>query len=405
MTDAMRLHVLLHGVRAGGLTLQHGDLSTFLFDANYLALAERPVLGRWFEDRLNANVDYKRSRCELPPFFQNYLPETHSALRELLARRAGVERHQEMQLLRELGPDLPGAIVVTTDAGALADDPSPAVPVASAVPHEQPLRFSLAGMQLKFSVLRDDHGFTLPVTGMGGRWILKPPYRGVERVPENEFSVLTWARMTGIDVPPFELATIKGVEGLPPEYEFDEPWALVVGRYDRGEDGARIHQEDFAQVLNLPSEDKYRGANYATLGNIIYRVCGPEDWEEFVRRLTFVVLSGNHDAHLKNWSLIYPDTRRARLSPAYDLVATVCYSGYEEALALSLSGTKDMAQVSTLHFHRMAQKIGADPDRALAVVGETAQRAREAFRTLRSDMRLSPEALGRLERHLADMKL
>ena len=35
---------------------------------------------------------------------------------------------------------------------------------------------------------------------------------------------------------------------------------------------------------------------------------------EFVRRLVFNALIGNGDAHLKNWSLIYPDGRTTTVS-------------------------------------------------------------------------------------------
>lgn len=38
-----------------------------------------------------------------------------------------------------------------------------------------------------------------------------------------------------------------------------------------------------------------------------------------------MVLSGNADAHLKNWALIYPDGLHANLAPAYDLVGTIAY--------------------------------------------------------------------------------
>jgi serine/threonine-protein kinase HipA len=49
------------------------------------------------------------------------------------------------------------------------------------------------------------------------------------------------------------------------------------------------------------------------------------DIAEFIRRVVFTTLIGNADMHLKNWSLIYPDRRRARLAPAYDLVSTIAY--------------------------------------------------------------------------------
>lgn len=52
----------------------------------------------------------------------------------------------------------------------------------------------------------------------------------------------------------------------------------------------------------------------------------PLEGLEYVRRLVFMVLSGNHDAHRKNWALIYPDGLRARLAPVYDFVATVAYA-------------------------------------------------------------------------------
>jgi serine/threonine-protein kinase HipA len=66
-----------------------------------------------------------------------------------------------------------------------------------------------------------------------------------------------------------------------------------------------------------------------------------EDGGEFVRRLAFVIASGNGDAHLKNWSLIYPTGRRARLSPAYDQIATVVFGQFPPTLALKLGGRRD----------------------------------------------------------------
>jgi len=52
-------------------------------------------------------------------------------------------------------------------------------------------------------------------------------------------------------------------------------------------------------------------------------VAGESDFDEVVRRIAFQVLIGNGDAHLKNWSFVYPDGTSARLSPPYDLVATI----------------------------------------------------------------------------------
>jgi serine/threonine-protein kinase HipA len=105
--------------------------------------------------------------------------------------------------------------------------------------------------------------------------------------------------------------------------------AFVANRFDRSADGAAVHIEDFAQVLDRYPEQKYPSprssedaADFAVVGEVIAAVC-PQDLREYLRRLVFMVLSGNADLHLKNWSLRYPDGRRARLAPAYDLIANV----------------------------------------------------------------------------------
>ena len=52
---------------------------------------------------------------------------------------------------------------------------------------------------------------------------------------------------------------------------------------------------------------------------------------EFVRRATFNILISNGDAHLKNWSLIYRNSKSPTLSPAYDLVSTALYAAGSSA--------------------------------------------------------------------------
>jgi serine/threonine-protein kinase HipA len=50
---------------------------------------------------------------------------------------------------------------------------------------------------------------------------------------------------------------------------------------------------------------------------------------------------GNTDAHSKNWGLIYPDGRNARLAPAYDLVCVAAYFDSTEPNALALNRKLD----------------------------------------------------------------
>src|SRR5438105_10451692 len=53
---------------------------------------------------------------------------------------------------------------------------------------ETALRFSLAGVQLKFSaVMEASGGLTIPAGGMGGSWVVKLPAGRFASVPENEY--------------------------------------------------------------------------------------------------------------------------------------------------------------------------------------------------------------------------
>jgi serine/threonine-protein kinase HipA len=67
-------------------------------------------------------------------------------------------------------------------------------------------------------------------------------------------------------------------------------------------------------------------------------------------------LLANGDAHLKNWSLMYPDTITPELSPAYDIVTTRVYMGDETKYALNMGKNKDWYKVVFDHFKTWADK-------------------------------------------------
>ncbi len=136
--------------------------------------------------------------------------------------------------------------------------------------------------------------------------------------------------------------------------------------------------EDFAQVFDLYPNRKYGKASYEDIARVLWAETGEEGIREFTRRLAVTVLIGNGDMHLKNWSLLYPDRRTPVLSPAYDFVSTITYE-FEPNLALSLGGTKSMADVDEELFRKFAQRASL-PDRIVVEVArETAERFREAW--------------------------
>lgn len=390
------LEVRLGDVHVGTLTLLADEVSEFVISEEYRQRYPRPMLGQTFEDDLTQRHS---SRMRLPPFFSNLLPE--GPLRELIAEREGISKHREFFLIARLGEDLPGAVVVTPATPLTWDDSKPTAEAETSstqVPEQEQLRFSLAGVQLKFSMLRRDRGMTLPVGGRGGDWIVKLPDNRYDRVPENEYSMMTWARAAGITVPEIALVQVPDIEGLPEGIVLRESIAFAIRRFDRPSPGHRVHMEDMAQVLGLYSDEKYKKYNYETVAKIILNVAGLKALHEFLRRLVFIIAIGNGDAHHKNWSLLYPDGIHATLSPAYDLVSTLQYIP-NDTLALNLARSKRFEDVSVQTFERLARKLGLEGAEVLRIVKPAVEATLQSWRELRDNLPLPEEFKRRIEAH------
>jgi serine/threonine-protein kinase HipA len=393
----MELRVLLGSREVGVIRTGRDGRTEFAFTMDYIAADRRPVLGQYFEDHLD---EVHRSQTQLPPFFSNLLPE--GALRELIARRANVHRDREPELLALLGEDLPGNLIVrrVDDAVDGFDDRGDGA-AAEASAAEDALRFSLAGAQLKFSVLyrAGTRGPTVPIDGRGGNWIAKLPSETYPQVPENEYEMVRWASRAGITVPEVDLVHVKDVLGLPIQLD-PERRVFLSRRFDRPESGVRVHQEDFAQIANVRAAARYETLSYAGIANIVRAVAGEDDFDEVIRRLAFNVVIGNGDAHLKNWSLIYPDGIAARLSPAYDLVSTVTYIPADR-LGLKLSRENRFDQIQIRHFERLADHVGVSRDRVVGIVRSTIERAMATW----PETSLDPERMASLKDHVRRLPL
>jgi serine/threonine-protein kinase HipA len=225
----MTAQVMLGDVLVGYLE-RAGDVIAFTFDEAYLALPDRPVLGQAFEDRvLTADQSFTGSpSTPLPTFFRNALPE--GALREVVEACLHHSRLIELDMLLRLGPDLPGALRVVADPlDRGADIPGPASPRRGADPAD-PIRFSLSGVQLKASVqvdLDDEDKITLPLAGQGGRWIAKFSSPGFRALPENELTMLRWARAAGLNVPDNRIIEVASIQNLPAEFPREGRASLI----------------------------------------------------------------------------------------------------------------------------------------------------------------------------------
>lgn len=347
--------VHLNAEQVGTLSARQ-DFTWFEFLPEYLENPKRSVLGLQFEQDLRAR---HRANMRLPPWFSNLLPE--GRLRDWIADARGVSADREVELLAQVGFDLPGAIRVS----AIDREPSSVGPVREVLAREvragasDVWRFSLAGVGLKFSMLAKGERFSAPAVGAGGDWIVKLPDPKFEHVPRNEFLMMTLAQCLGLDVPPIRLVHRDELDLPEGVWSSGEDYAYAVERFDRVPGGQRVHIEDFAQVRGVYPDDKYVG-NFETLASLVYRGRDLASLREFVRRLAFNVLIGNGDAHLKNWSLIYKNPRIPLLSPAYDLVSTAIYrpSGNPEDLGMKFGGSRRLDSVSVHTFGALQKRLG-----------------------------------------------
>lgn len=297
----------------------------------------------------------------LHPVLSNLLPE--GFLRELIAQSIKVHADNEFHIISHLGKDLPGAIKATPlEPENIPDYILNTHKKARAVgfdkiTHEN--KFSLAGVQMKFSMKEKEGRFNLSKGNVLGDWIVKTPSTRHRLVPLNEYTAMSLAKMAGVDIPEIKLVDLDKLDNLPQINLPDEKKAFAIKRFDRDDD-QRIHMEDFAQVLVKYPHEKYTSANYETIGKVIYRFSGDglADAQQFARRLLVNILLANGDAHLKNWSFIYPDKMTPRLSPAYDILTTNVYIEGETQYALNLGKTKEWYAVTMAHFQSWAEKSG-----------------------------------------------
>lgn len=376
------LAVRLYDRQIGIINRIAGDSYLFAFEDSYLGDPDRPTLSLSFKGTGGEIVAPTRAYpTRLPPFFSNLLPE--GPLRNYLAEQAGVKPEREFFLLAALGVDLPGAVTVAPfDAATGTPDTASTEQHGTDDDTDTLLRFSLAGVQLKFSAMVDaTGGLTIPADGMGGSWIVKLPSTEFPAVPENEFAMLELARAIGIDVPALQLIPVEKISGLPRDARRLDGQALCVQRFDRAQDGARIHMEDFAQVFALLPDDKYRHRSYANIASVLHAETGAAGTTEFLRRLVFSVLIGNGDMHLKNWSLIYPDARTPQLSPAYDFVSTRPYLP-EDKLGLSFGRSRSLTSITREQARRFADTAGLAASPVWDTVRETVERTTQAWKNL-----------------------
>jgi serine/threonine-protein kinase HipA len=405
------LRLTLHGRLVGYLAGFYDGRNVLSFADQFISDTARPTFS------LITHPEFPHSKKllaepwsrtqKLHPTLSNLLPE--GALRELIAQILKVQVDQEFHMFSYLGEDLPGALV----AEPMEPDDVPASVLsahgnAKAVKFEKAARenkFSLAGVQMKFSMKQQDGRYNLSKGDALGDWIIKTPSTKHKDVPVNEFTAMTLASMAGVDVPEIKLVELDKLDNLPSINLPNEKLAFAIKRFDR-HDNRRIHMEDFAQVLVKYPHEKYNSANYEQIGKILYDFSGDglADAQQFARRMLVNILLANGDAHLKNWSLLYSDQITPRLSPAYDIVTTSVYFDDERQYALNLGKTKQWYDVTYANFEAWAKRAGV-PWRAIKPhLDDTMDNARSLWPKGIQDLPMNDAHKDKLQEHWANLQ-
>ncbi len=389
-----RVEVRLHGHAVASLTSFGDEFDTHEFAPHrgWIRAPGHAVLGQLWEDRGARSL----TTHGLTPWFEHLLPR--GPMRRSIAREAGVDEDDGLALLVWLSGDLLGAVTLGISSN-LPYVSRPARPLSVAT-EDARYRCSLPGTQWKLSLIQGGNGFALPARGTDGDWIAKFPTGNFPRLVEVEAATMGWALACGIRVPEVREESVDRIEALPAELPCDGGKVYLIRRFDRS-GGARVHTEDFGQILDTPPGPELFGTHYEVLAAVIVRLCPREDLRAFLKQLVFCMLVGNFDAHTKNWSVVYEDRRHPRLSPAYDLIATVVYPELKPELALRLGGTRSSRDLRDARFTAMASVLGIDVGVLSGWVREDVESVRDAWSRSEVCGRFSEIERRRINAHLA----
>ena len=210
---------------------------------------------------------------------------------------------------------------------------------------------TVAGVQKKLSLhLASDKKASLTRLTLIGHpqgYILKPQSNDFSYLPESEQIVMTMAQEAKIHTVPHILI-----------FSSDQKLSYITKRIDRQDNGDKVHMEDFCQLSQRLTEDKYKGS-YEQCAKIIQKYSSQPglDISELFYRLVFCFITGNSDMHLKNFSLIQSSSGSWGLSPAYDMLpVNLIMAEDTEETALTLNGKK--SRISRKDFLAFAKNTG-----------------------------------------------
>lgn len=400
----MKLNVFFGNKKAGSLESTENRGVIFVYDEKYL------------NDKtsvpLSASLPLQReefSQKQCIPFFSGLLPEEDS--RKKIADYLHISETSTLKLLEALGGECAGLIsILSEDEDNLFSketsyklDSKNYEPLDDnrllefiekmntrpLIKADDKLRLSLAGAQEKLALAKINEEWYLPLNGAPSTHILKPTRTGsLSSLAQNEYICMKLAKSFGLPVPDVDLLNIAGKD------------VFVVERYDRIKEAnsiQRLHQEDFCQALSIMSTSKYQnngGPGIIDIFNTILKVCTVPALEsqKFLRYVLFNYVIGNCDSHGKNYSLLYKNNR-VELSPLYDVVSTIIYSGLTDKLSMKIGKHYEIQKVTQEDFSLLAESLNIKYSIFSKIFDDFAKKYITAFEELKDDEKISRDVL------------
>jgi serine/threonine-protein kinase HipA len=133
--------------------------------------------------------------------------------------------------------------------------------------------------------------------------------------------------------------------------------------------------------LGIVPEKKYQNEGGPSLKEsfVLLRECSSSpvlDLNALLDAVIFNALIGNHDAHGKNFSLIYSGGK-TRMAPLYDLLCTTFYPEISTKMAMKIGGEYDSRKLVGPNWDRMAEETGLNKPMVKRRVLEMAELIRQ----------------------------
>lgn len=360
-----QLSVFYDGRTVGTLTLLESQQMEFEYSSEWSS--DKSSFPVSISLPLDASFDPTTSHR----FFANLLPEGNVRLQ--ICRMLGISPDNDFVLLQAIGGDCAGALTITAKPGGsekqkddtsrnryqeVSEDQlaswSVGTPEAfSAITGRNEVRLSLAGAQDKLPVHVQDGRVLVPVGNTPSTHLLKFASPFYSHLPENETFVTMLARAVGLPAVEIVLRKTKRAS------------VALIKRYDRVRENdhyRRLHQEDFCQALGVSPALKYQNEGGPSLQQCADILRGHStfpvvDLQRLLHWSLFNLIAGNADAHGKNISLLYENSRSIRLAPFYDLVCTRNYDNISRHSAMSIGGSTDPGQIRLSHLQTLATDL------------------------------------------------